>query len=167
MISSYEFIHEIAFGEYLEIGVQEGGSMFSAMLSKRTDSGTGVDTWGEMYGGTGRLTPDYVLWRLGALGRKVTLITGDSRDVLPQLYAQGKLYDTIYVDGDHSAVGCLIDLHNSLKLLKHGGIILVDDVDNPQHTYLRSVVEKFALEENLICEFHDAHHGIAVLKGRV
>ena len=101
---------------------------------------------------------------VGALGRKVKLITGDSKEVLPTLV--GHFYDTIYVDGDHSMAGCLADLTNSLPLLKPGGIILVDDVDNPQHRYLRTVVTQFAADNNLSCEIHDAHYGIAVLKGR-
>ena len=35
----------------------------------------------------------------------------------------------VYVDGDHSKLGCLIDLVAAIRLLRPGGILIADDMD--------------------------------------
>lgn len=40
---------------------------------------------------------------------------------------EGEKLDWIYIDGDHSYSGVIADLNNSLKVLKHGALILGDD----------------------------------------
>jgi predicted O-methyltransferase YrrM len=43
--------------------------------------------------------------------------------------AETPVYDFVYVDGDHSYAGCLYDLRETFKRLKHHGIMIVDDTE--------------------------------------
>lgn len=52
-----------------------------------------------------------------------------SINVLPRLLQIGTKFDFIYVDGDHNAQGVLEDMVLSWKLLKMGGLLLVDDYE--------------------------------------
>lgn len=53
-----------------------------------------------------------------------------SFDILTHLLRTGTpVYDLIYVDGDHNACGLLEDLVLSWRLLKVGGIMLIDDYE--------------------------------------
>lgn len=64
---------------------------------------------------------------LGAFGPRVDLRIARSVDVLPTLPA--RTFDLVYVDGQHTAGGCMYDLVRSWTLLKEQGIVIVDDVD--------------------------------------
>jgi cephalosporin hydroxylase len=54
---------------------------------------------------------------------------GASSMELAKLYVNGfaDYFDFIYVDADHSAAGCLSDMVLAWKLLKHSGLMIVDD----------------------------------------
>jgi hypothetical protein len=41
-----------------------------------------------------------------------------------------KMYDWVYVDGDHSYEGCLYDLQNVWSIIKEGGTLFGDDYGN-------------------------------------
>jgi predicted O-methyltransferase YrrM len=58
------------------------------------------------------------------------LVIGDSLDVLPQLEQRfgGWSPDMVWVDGGHEGDVPYMDIVNACKLLKKGGFILVDDV---------------------------------------
>jgi predicted O-methyltransferase YrrM len=57
------------------------------------------------------------------------LLLGDSTKTLPLLYKlqPGPLFDFIFVDGGHQDPVPYLDMMNSLKLLKPGGYMCVDD----------------------------------------
>lgn len=145
---------------YLEIGVCGGYSMYHVLNETNVRIAVGIDTWGETYGGYGVGDYSKVIETLGHLSRKAILLTGNSADILPGLFG---VFGVIFIDGDHSPEGCRIDMQNSLKLLGPGGVMLVDDIDNQAHLYLRDVVNKFAADNNLAISFDPAHCGVAIL----
>lgn len=57
----------------------------------------------------------------------VTRILGSSFTVLPELAAQGKKYDLIFIDGDHSTLALTLDFPNSRALIAPGGVIACHD----------------------------------------
>lgn len=52
-----------------------------------------------------------------------------SQVVLPEFIMGRRKFDFIYVDGDHHASSALQDLVMSWKLLKEGGLLLIDDYE--------------------------------------
>ena len=58
---------------------------------------------------------------------KVTEIVASSRDALPELFAQGRRFDLVFVDGDHSAEQVAFDGLWSRHLLTPGGVIAFHD----------------------------------------
>jgi len=124
----------------LEIGVAQGESAF-AMLDKFSDlTYTGVDEWlrrVDMEHEANKIKNwstqkhwdaihDRVCKLLAPFGDRQQIVREDSKTALPKLE---DLYDVIFVDGDHSYTGCLVDLQNSLPLLREGGSIWVDDLN--------------------------------------
>ncbi len=55
----------------------------------------------------------------------VQLIKGRSQKVLPTMEADS--FDMIYIDGDHFEWACFMDIMNSIRLVKKGGIIAGHD----------------------------------------
>jgi methyltransferase family protein len=146
---------------YLEIGTQEGGSAAAAFDSGCIDLAVLIDMWGLEYGGTGRGGPDHICNRLGPLMKKTLIITGSSHAVVPALRHQ---FDLIFVDGDHSAEGCRMDMENCLPLLESTGVMLADDTDHPQHSYIRKVTGDFAKLHHLSIAYHNLCYGVAELR---
>ena|SRR5271157_100960 len=144
--------------DYLEVGVQEGHSLEAILTNPYIRLAVGIDTWGGEAGGTSRGSPDHIPMRLGKEMRRVVIITGDSHIILPGLR---HTFDLIFVDGDHSQAGCLKDCESCLKLLSQNGTLFVDDMDHPQHSYLRGAVTKWAEDKGLCIEFHKAGYGVA------
>lgn len=146
---------------YLEIGCNEGHSLYRILETGLVREAVAIDTWGNKHGGTNRGSPAHVVELLGSMASLVRLVTGNSQEVLPQLSGE---FDVIFVDGDHSRTGALLDLTNSLPLLSADGYIVVDDIDNAHARYIRRICGRFAMEKNLkIAYYPDAHQGVAVL----
>lgn len=149
---------------YLEIGVCAGFSMYHVLTNSDVRFAIGIDTWGNEAGGHGVGNPKAVIELLGSLMDRVALITGNSHAVLPMLAGS---FDMIFVDGDHSAEGCVLDMDHALRLLAPGGVVLVDDLDNPSHPYLRRVVDGFVFTHGLDACYHDGHCGVAALRRKL
>jgi len=147
--------------DYLEIGVREGDSMKAVLRNPAVRFAIGIDTWGNGAGGTGRGSADHVPVMLGPDANRVLLITGDSHVILPGLSHK---FDLIYVDGDHTLEGALADCNDCLPLLHDTGIMLVDDLDHPQHTYLHAAVEQWAKDHGLTFTFHAVGYGVGEVK---
>ncbi len=146
---------------YLEIGVQEGGSLAAVLESDNIQLAVGIDNWGTESGGTGRGNPDHLAQRLAGHEHRYLVITGDSEIVVPGLRHP---FDVIFVDGDHSPEGCLADLENVLPLLKKDGLLVVDDMDHPVHPYLHKITEDWAAKKGLVFTHRDIGYGIAEIR---
>jgi predicted O-methyltransferase YrrM len=55
----------------------------------------------------------------------------ESQIVLPRLLAEGRSFDLAFLDGNHRFEGVFLDLIYSGRLVKEGGIVLVDDTQLP------------------------------------
>lgn len=155
-------LSDIRLISYLEVGTNEGHSA-DAMLQDGNGIAIAVlvDSWGKECGGTGRGNPDHVVKLLGDRMNRVIILTGTSREVLPRLTHP---FDLVFVDAGHSHQECLEDMTDGLRLLAPGGIMCVDDLDHPQHSYLRQTVTDFAAANNLIVTIHNVHTGVAELR---
>jgi hypothetical protein len=106
--------------DYLEVGLWEGRSfvwMLDHVLTDPTSHATGVDI--ELLD---RLEQNIAL--SGAADR-VTTIEGSSQVVLRTLAPESQ--DIIYIDGSHTAADVLEDMVLSWRLLKPGGLMILDD----------------------------------------
>ena len=91
----------------------------------------GIDPWIEttkisaesMEASYNRAIKNSSLWK-----SKVRIRRALSQTVLPTL--EPDAYDLIVIDGDHNAPAVREDAVNSFRLLKHGGIMVFDDVRN-------------------------------------
>ena len=61
------------------------------------------------------------------LAQHWTFRRGDSRDVLPQLRAEGARFDFVLVDGDHTYEATRSDVEHASAMLADGGVLLVHD----------------------------------------
>ncbi|TIU83039.1 MAG: class I SAM-dependent methyltransferase, partial [Mesorhizobium sp.] len=64
---------------------------------------------------------------LEPFGDRVDKHRGDSVVVLPALAAEQRLYDVVYVDGDHSAASTYTDARLGWDLLDNDGVMILDD----------------------------------------
>lgn len=147
---------------YLEIGVCEGLSAKAVMETGCVSFCVLNDTWGDDFGGSGRGSPAHVVTALGDQARKAVIITGDSKSVVRSIWAD---FDLIFIDGDHSTVGCIEDLNNCMPLLSTDGRMIVDDINHPQHTYIKGIVENFCEDNSMSWEhLDDVHFGVSILR---
>jgi predicted O-methyltransferase YrrM len=65
-----------------------------------------------------------------ALDGYVEIREGRSSAVLPELIAEGRAFDLIYVDGSHLFEDVFVDAYFSAQLLVDGGLVLFDDCTN-------------------------------------
>jgi predicted O-methyltransferase YrrM len=61
----------------------------------------------------------------------VEVIAEESQLALPRLVAEGREFDFTFVDGDHRFEGVFLDLYFMTRLVKPGGLVLVDDMWMP------------------------------------
>lgn len=60
--------------------------------------------------------------------------------VLPQLLSQNKKYDLIYIDGSHIFEDAFLDTYFTMRLLRSGGIMLLDDSSDPHISKIISFI---------------------------
>ncbi|HOK65214.1 MAG TPA: glycosyltransferase [Anaerohalosphaeraceae bacterium] len=136
---------------YLEIGVRTGASMVQVLGQSELDLAVGVDLWTGCYSDLPN-TREYTQKQLRTFLLKtgcrteIHLIQGDSHRVLKQLIQEGRRFDLITVDGDHSQVGAWEDLLDAKKLLADRGVIVFDDLIHPQFSYLLETAKRFVRE---------------------
>ena len=128
---------------YLEIGVFEGASMvwmLENVLIQPNSKAVGIDTWLM----TTKLSADVMNTvrqraehNAGLFPDKCTLIQGSSVEVLRCMlrrhgYAGIKRnsVDVCLIDGDHNRLGVYDDARIAFQLLKPGGWLMFDDVEN-------------------------------------
>jgi predicted O-methyltransferase YrrM len=79
--------------------------------------------------------------REAGVGSHVTHIPEDSALALPRLAATGQQYDAAFVDGSHQFDGVFIDLFYMQRLVRPGGLIILDDYWMPA---VRAALDFFA-----------------------
>jgi SAM-dependent methyltransferase len=94
------------------------------------------------------------------LDDSVNIYRGDSKNILPVL--QDKLYDIIYIDGDHTYKNVNFEIREARRLIKPGGIIAGDDLEVP----LADLSVNF-LRKNRSLEFITNEKGQAIHPGVV
>jgi len=61
----------------------------------------------------------------------VEVIEEESQLALPHLVGEGRQFDFAFVDGDHRFEGVFLDLYHLTRLVRPGGLIVVDDMWMP------------------------------------
>jgi predicted O-methyltransferase YrrM len=61
----------------------------------------------------------------------VEVIEEESQLALPRLVSDGRQFDFAFVDGDHRFEGVFLDLYYMTRLVKSGGLVVVDDMWMP------------------------------------
>ena len=148
---------------YLEIGCREGDSLRLVVAANPTLERLVIcDTWGGIYGGTGRGSHRHIEELLASLGYAgvVRFLDGDSLELIPTLR---ETFDLILVDGDHSEDGAAADLSNVRPLAAPGGRILFHDICHPAHPGLRGVLDRFVSKEGAHVEIHTEAEGFGVV----
>jgi predicted O-methyltransferase YrrM len=72
----------------------------------------------------------------------VEVIEEESQLALPRLVARGRQFDFAFVDGDHRFEGVFLDLYYLTRLVKPGGLVVVDDMWMPAVRTAVAYVEK-------------------------
>jgi len=74
------------------------------------------------------------------------IIENTSDHVLSNFVKTGKRFDAIFIDGSHGFKDVIIDIFCSIKILKKGGLMILDDV---LHTGVKLVVDELVNFRNL------------------
>ena len=139
----YSISSKIDVEEYLEIGVRRGRSLSIVASNNPSANIVGFDLWIENYAGMDNPGPDFVKKELKKIDYKgkMELIGGNSRYTVPNYFRENpdKYFDLVTIDGDHSTRGARLDIKNVIKRVKIGGIIVFDDIDNPNHRSLKKL----------------------------
>jgi predicted O-methyltransferase YrrM len=61
----------------------------------------------------------------------VEVIEEESQLALPRLVSEGREFDLAFVDGDHRFEGVFLDLYFMTRLVRPGGLVVVDDMWMP------------------------------------
>lgn len=152
---------------YLEIGVRRGRSMAMVAAIHPKVRIAGFDMWLPNYAGIENPGSDFVRKELKRVGYQgdIELVDGDSKITVPQYLKKhpDAFFDLITVDGDHTARGALTDLRNVVPRLKIGGILIFDDIVNPDHAYLKKVWDReIATKDRFMTyAFDETGYGVA------
>ena len=136
----------------IEVGLALGMSalFFCDAIAGREGAGhVAIDPFQEeSWGGAGLET-----LRRAGVAELVEAIEEESALALPQLVREGRKFDLAFVDGDHRFESVLLDLVFMTRLVKPGGVIVVDDMWMPSVRLAVSYVERnldLALEPDAI-----------------
>lgn len=142
---------------FMEIGSYEGMSAVWLLENILTGKNCGlfcIDTFeGSRAEKDGGLIVDHVkptfLSNLKSFEGKYQLIEGYSQDFLRTRDFDNKI-DCIYIDGSHRADDTMEDLINGYRVLKRGGIMLVDDYmwnfsRYPAHEVPKTAIDAFMM----------------------
>lgn len=120
----------------LEIGSAYGYSTVALALVAShvtaVDPHTGHGSYGQMMANLG----------VYGVAERVMPKVSRSQDVLPDLHSQGRRYDLVWIDGDHTAEGVEHDVTWAVKLLKPGGVIACHDYDEVTCPGVRTALDK-------------------------
>lgn len=123
---------------FLEVGSFEGASAMWTIEHLMEDGGciTCIDTWSggedhteaDMDGAEGRFDRNAEKIRGLFPDRNIVKRKGTSEEELAELLKYPrKQFDFIYIDGSHTAPDVLLDMCMAFRLLKVGGVMVIDD----------------------------------------
>ena len=93
---------------------------------------------------------------------KIIIKRGLSCDILPNLE---KIYDFIYIDGDHSEKAVWLDAVYSFKILRNNGIIIFDDyMWNTDDKSPKNAIDKFLEEYKNYIEVISINYQVTIKK---
>jgi predicted O-methyltransferase YrrM len=72
----------------------------------------------------------------------VDVIEEESQLALPRMVSEGREFDLGFVDGDHRFEGVFLDLYYMTRLLRPGGVVVVDDMWMPSVRVAVSYAER-------------------------
>jgi predicted O-methyltransferase YrrM len=124
----------------IEVGLALGMSaLFFAQAVLRTrGQHTAIDPFQrESWNGAGLRT-----LREAGVEDIVEVIEEESQLALPRLVAEGREFDFAFVDGDHRFEGVFLDLYFMTRLVKPGGVVVVDDMWMPAVRMAVAYVER-------------------------
>lgn len=144
-LADFVATHDLEINTYLEIGVCEGNCVRN-IVSQIPDIEKLVlcDTWGNTYGGSDRGNHDHIeaiLVEEGFPLERAIFLDGDSKVKIPEYFADNpEIFDVIFIDGDHSFMGCWQDMVNCIDYCE---ICIVHDIRHPAHFELKDCVYSF------------------------
>lgn len=98
---------------------------------------------------------------------RITLVEGDSTITLPLLVDQKQTYDLIHVDGGHAIETAQSDFKNSIKLMTHTTMIILDDTDLIQLQTMWTAYTSQGVIEDCSMEYLPALHSIGKLSNAI
>jgi len=143
---------------YLEIGVFEGMSMrwvLQQILTSTESRAVGIDPWlmtRKLSGHEMEMVWSRALDNTREWGDRCQLIRSNSHEVLRRMNSRSGFngigrnsVDFCMIDGDHNAYAALDDAQQCLELVKPGGWLLFDDVENdkPKENHVKKGLEMF------------------------
>jgi predicted O-methyltransferase YrrM len=153
---------------YLEIGVRRGRSVCAVASVVPDCAMTMFDMWVQNYAGMDNPGPELVereLLKLGHRGAR-EFISGNSHETLKAYFKQhpDAYFDLITVDGDHSNQGAAEDIADILPRLKIGGVVVFDDVSNPNVAGLGEVWQRMVARNPRFSAFtyDDVGYGVGL-----
>jgi SAM-dependent methyltransferase len=105
-------------GNVLEVGVHGGHSALLMLLASPGCRITCVDLCGWTH------TAECVRYLQAQFPGRVTLLKGDSADVLPLIEGD---FDLVHLDGEHTYEKAVVDIRESLRVSRPGATFVVDD----------------------------------------
>jgi predicted O-methyltransferase YrrM len=128
-----EALRDLAMAEGVERSIEVGLALGMSALFlcqavlPRGGSHVAVDPFQtESWNGAGLRT-----LREAGVEELVEVIEEESQLALPRLVAEGREFDFAFVDGDHRFEGVFLDLYFMTRLVKPGGLVVVDDMWMP------------------------------------
>jgi len=115
--------------ETIEVGLALGmsGLFLCEAVRERQGRHTAIDPFQqESWNGAGRRTLEEA-----GVADVVELIEEESQLALPRLVGEGREFDLAFVDGDHRFEGVFLDLYFMTRLVRPGGVVVVDDMWMP------------------------------------
>ena len=146
--------------DYIEIGTLTGNSAEAVLITGMVRRAVLVDNFSLVWAG-GKQSKETVSARLAKYDGKFEVMEGDSRKIVRNLT---EMFDVGFVDGDHEAESCRIDMMNMLPRLRDDGVMFVHDVGNESFTYLQPIVAAFAKQNKLVMQLHEVSDGLAELR---
>ena len=151
----------------LEIGTCAGVSALTALAA-------GVEHLTTVEKDEERFLSSRLAFSVCEVSSRVTQIKGDCNEVLG--YLNGNVYDFIILDGPKSSL--LFQYEESMRMLRVGGMIFIDDVDyhgmikgeGAKHkqrtiiTAMRAFLEKIKSDERIEVTFYEIEDGVAVIR---